>query len=36
MSETHNMHTEVMSKEIQSSSDMLIGEGYDLQDPKKK
>lgn len=34
MSETHNTHTEVIGKEIQSSSDMLIGEGYNLADPK--
>lgn len=31
MSETH---TEVTSKETQSSSSMFIGEGYDLSDPK--
>ena len=31
MSETH---TEVTSKEIQSSSSMFIGEGYELSDPK--
>ena len=31
MSETH---TEVTSKEIQSSSSMFIGEGHDLSDPK--
>ena len=28
------LHTEVAGQEIQSSSDMLIGEGYDLADPK--
>ena len=28
------LHTEVMSKEIQSSSDMFIGEGVDLSSPK--
>ena len=28
------MHTEVYTKEIQQSSDMFIGEGYDLQDPR--
>lgn len=28
------MHTEVYTKEIQQSSDMLIGEGYDLQNPR--
>lgn len=27
-------HTEISSKEIQQSSDMLIGEGYDLGSPK--
>ena len=27
-------HTEVTSKELQQSSDMLIGEGYDLNDPR--
>ena len=27
-------HTEVTSKELQPSSDMLIGEGYDLNDPR--
>ena len=31
MSETH---TEISSKEIQQSSDMFIGEGYDLNNPK--
>lgn len=29
-----DLHTEVMSKEIQSSSDMLIGEGVDLSNPR--
>lgn len=28
------MHTEVYTKEIQQSSDMFIGEGYDLQNPR--
>ena len=28
------LHTEVAGQEIQSSSDMLIGEGYDLNDPR--
>ena len=28
------LHTEVRGQEIQSSSDMLIGEGYDLNDPR--
>ena len=27
------IHSEVISKSIQESSDMLIGEGYDLQSP---
>ena len=27
------LHTEVSSKEIQQSSDMYIGEGYDLNNP---
>ena len=27
------LHTEVRGQEIQSSSDMLIGEGYDLNNP---
>lgn len=30
MSEVHNEHTEVIGKEIQASSDMIIGEGYNL------
>ena len=28
------LHTEVAGQEIQSSSDMFIGEGYDLNDPR--
>lgn len=28
------IHTEVLGKELQSSSDMLIGEGHDLMDPR--
>ena len=28
------LHTEVAGQEIQASSDMMIGEGYDLQDPR--
>lgn len=28
-----DIHTEVISKEIQTSSDMLIGEGYELNNP---
>lgn len=34
MSDLHNdFHTEVQSKEIQQSSDMMIGEGYELKSP---
>ena len=28
-----DIHTEVKSQEIQNSSDMLIGEGYNLNNP---
>ena len=28
------IHTEVMSKEIQTSSDMFIGEGVELNNPR--
>lgn len=34
MSDLHNdFHTEIQSKEIQQSSDMMIGEGYELKSP---
>ena len=34
MSEVHNEHTEVIGKEIQSSTDMFIGEDINLNDPR--